>query len=440
VRDALHHGANAPQILRAFPGLDITPLVGHGWQRGDDFLTLNIWAPAAAARPAAVLVFIHGGAFVAGSSDAAVHDGLEFARSGLVYVAINYRLGVEGFLAVEGAPTNLGLRDQLAALRWVQENIAAFGGDADRVTVAGESAGAISVACLLASPLSKGLFRRAVVQSGHGSMVREISIAARVTERLAQQLGVAAERASLRQCSLEACCAALDAISRPEVKIDLRDRDGRDPGYGLTRFLPVVGDDLLPQPPLTALAQGAGADIDLLIGTNREEMNLYFVPSGVRELMDARAAQHMLSASHPRAAELLAAYAGASPGIAFTDALTDLVFRLPARRYAAAHPGTTHLYEFGWRSPACAGQLGACHGLELPFVFNTLRACSGAAAIAGDDPPAALASDIHRLWVEFVTRGDLPWPRYDRDTRACMALEAGAARPDPEIRAAALDS
>lgn len=440
VRAAQFPGANAPQIIRAFPGLDVTPLVGNGWQRGDDFLTANICTPDVAARGLPVMVFIHGGAFVGGSSDAAVHAGVEFARSGVVYVAINYRLGIEGFLPIPGVPTNLGLRDQLAALHWVQDNIAAFGGDASNVTVAGESAGAMSIADLMASPLVEGLFQRAIVQSGHGSMVRPVEVAMRVVEAAAAHLHVSADAEGFQRCSIEQCAYAVDAVSRPEVRMDLRDAQGRDAAYGLSRFLPVFGDDVLPEPPLAALRSGAAAKIDLLIGTNREEMNIYLVPTGVRQNIDAASASAMLGALAPRAPEILSAYGlqqAPRPGDALTTALTDLVFRLPARQFAAAHQGRTHLYEFGWRSPACGGELGACHALELPFVFKSLDTCRGPQGIAGMDPPQDIAQRAHKVWVDAVTHGDYPWPEYDAQTQQCLALETGEAARDAMMPAAA---
>jgi para-nitrobenzyl esterase len=434
VRDARVPGANAPQITRAFPGLDITPLVGHGWRPGDDFLTANIWTPAAAGAALPVLVFIHGGAFIGGSGDAVVHAGTEFARSGIVYVAINYRLACEGFLPIDGGATNLGLRDQIAALRWVRAHIDSFGGDPQQVTVAGESAGAMSIANLIASPLAAGLLRRAIVQSGHGSMVRPLALARRLTNQLAEVLEISPDIDGFARRSAAQCAAAVDAISRPEVKIDLRDAEGRDPAYGLTRFLPVFGDEVLPDAPLTALAKGVGADVDLLIGTNREEMNIYLVPTGVRQSISAAAATALLGASEPDAVRVLRRYgledANRRPGDALAEAMTDLVFRMPARRFAAAHRGRVHLYEFGWRSPACGGELGACHALELPFVFKTLASCTGPAALLGTEPPAAIAERVHGVWVDFIARGSLPWHAYTREAPECLALESGAVGRD----------
>jgi para-nitrobenzyl esterase len=437
IRDADRPGPNAPQFMRAFPQLDVAPLVGHGWSRGDEFLTLNVWAPDGATTDRPVMVFIHGGAFVLGSKDAAVHDGSAFARSGIVCVAINYRLGIEGFLPLGGAPTNLGLRDQLAALQWVRDNIHAFGGDPRNVTVFGESAGAMSVACLVASPLAQGLFSRAIVQSGHGSMVRSLEVAQRLTRKVAGVLRVAPDRSGFASRSVEDCTAALERVQSPRVRIDLRDTDGREPAYGLSRFLPVYGDDVLPEPPLDALRRGVGADVQLLLGTNAEEMNLYFVPTRIRRRLPGWLARYMLRRVEPRAADVLRAYGlgerGRRAGDAFTEAMHDLVFRWPARRYAAAHRGRTHFYEFDWQSPACAGALGACHGVELPFVFDSLPTVTGPMGLAGTSPPQALADRVHATWVRFATDGQLPWGEYRPGSPVVYRLARGVAAPEPEL-------
>jgi para-nitrobenzyl esterase len=386
------------------------------------------------------MVFIHGGAFVLGSKDAPVHDGSAFARSGVVCIAINYRLGVEGFLPIDGAPTNLGLHDQLAALRWVRQNATSFGGNPDNVTVFGESAGAMSIACLVASPLARGLFRRAIIQSGHGSMVRPIEVARRLTHKLARLLRTPPDRPGFASRSVDQCVAAVEKVQQPTTRIDLRNADGREPAFGLSRFLPVHGDELLPEPPLAALARGVGADVDVLIGTNREEMNLYFVPTGVRRRLPRLLAWALLRRVEPQARALLRAYAaeGRRAGDVFTEALHDLVFRLPARRYAQAHRGRTHLYEFDWRSTACEGQLGSCHGLELGFVFDTLGTVTGPSGLAGTQPPADLARRMHEAWVRFATDGQLPWPEYHADSRAVYSCSRGEAMRDPEMPAAAI--
>ncbi|MBY8823871.1 carboxylesterase family protein [Sphingomonas colocasiae] len=440
VRDATVPGPCAPHRVKDFPGLDVAPLIGRGWQGGDDYLTLNIWRPDNGRTDLPVMIFVHGGGFVVGSKDAAVHDGSGFARSGVICVAINYRLAIEGFLPIPGVPTNLGLRDQIAALAWVRDTIAAFGGDPANITVFGESAGAMSIANLMASPLAKGLFRRAIVQSGHGGMTREIGVMQRLVRKLAKLLKIPADAEGFRSVSPETCFDALEKIAMPTARIDLRDAEGREPVFGISRFTPVHGDDVLPQRPLDALAAGAGAEVDLLIGTNAEEMNLYLVPTGVRDRIGRLLATYVVHRSQPHARKLLKAYgmgrAGVKPGQALTDALNDLVFRWPARRFAKAHRGRAHLYEFDWRSPAFGGELGAAHGMEMPFVFDTLETTTGPQGLTGEAPPQDLAARIHALWVGFATDGRLPWAEFDGETRHVYSLSAGAARFEPVMPAA----
>ena len=210
--------------------------------------------------------------------------------------------------------------------------------------------------------------------------------------------------------------------------------------FGISRFVPVHGDDVLPQRPLDALANGAGSEVDLLIGTNAEEMNLYLVPTGVRDKIGRLLATYVLHKSQPQARKVLKAYGigakGSKPGQALTDAMTDLVFRWPARRFAEEHQGRTHLYEFEWRSPRFDGELGASHGMELPFVFDSLATCTGEDGLCGTNPPQDLADRVHRLWVDFARDGSLPWAPFERDTRIVYRLAAGVARFEPPMPAA----
>ncbi len=444
VRDATRPGPSAPQpTAPPFEALDIEPLVGPGWRHGDDFLNVSVWAPDTEASALPVLVFIHGGGFIAGSNDVAVLDGSGFARSGAICMAINYRMGIEGFLAIPGVPTNLGLRDQIAALAWVRDNAAAFGGDPGNVTVFGESAGAMAIANLLASPLAKGLFVRAIVQSGHGGMTRSLPVARRLVAKLAKMLRVTPDEAGFRATTVQQGVDTLAKVQLPTARVNLREADGHEPAFGLSRFLPVHGDDVLPLSPLEALAKGAGRDVDLLIGTNLDEMNIYLVPTGVRRKIGRLLSWYVLSRSVRGARAILKAYGMGKrrAGDALADAMTDLAFRLPARDFAAAHAragGRTHFYEFGWRSPAFDGALGAAHALELPFVFDTLASCSGPKGFVGPTPPQDLADGIHRLWVDFARDGTLPWPTFDGAGGQVYALETGTAQPDASIPAAAL--
>ena len=439
VRGALEPGPSAPQRgSDSFAGLDVFAVTGATWRRGGDFLTLNVWAPAAG-RSRPVVVYVHGGGLVLGTKDAAVYDGTSFARDGVVAVSLNYRLGVEGFLPIPGAPTNLGLRDMIAALTWVRDNIAAFGGDPDNVTVVGESGGAMAVACLVTSPLTTGLLRRAAVQSGHGSAVYSLEVARRTVTRVAEVLGVTADVEGFRSADPERCVAALSRASRPG-SVDLKDEHGFDPSFGLGVVNPVVGDDVVPVHPLTALAAGAAAEVDVLIGTTAQEANFWFAPTRL-DLLPHWAARWLLGRVAPRSRDLFAAYAQQSPGVrgggVLARVLTDMAFRWPSRQYAAAHQGRTHVYELDWASPAARGRLGAAHGIELPFVFDTLASTTGPRGLTGTDPPQDLADHVHGTWVRYATDGELPWAEFDSDTRAVYHLAARTARHEPVMPAAA---
>ena len=373
------------------------------------------------------MVWIHGGAFSNGSGAVPVYDGSRFARDGVVCVTINYRLGVEGFLFLEGGRANLGLLDQVAALQWVQENIVRFGGDPAQVTIAGESAGGMSVTTLLSMPGARGLFRRVIAESGAGHHALTPPTARMVGGYLADKLGVPANRQAIAQVPLEDLTAAQVALSADAFAAHDPVRWGEVAG-NLMPFEPVLDGEVVPALPIERIASGAGADVDLLVGTNTEEQRLFVVPGGAIDAVDeavlaAAAAGYRLPdgavdvyrASRPNATagELLAAIA------------TDWFFRIPAVRLAEAHAtgtGANHVYEFAWRSPQFDGRLGACHALEIAFVFDNLDS-EGNEPLLGTDPPQALADEMHRAWVRFISDGDPGWPHYEPERRSVMRYD-----------------
>ncbi|MEU8953554.1 carboxylesterase family protein [Streptomyces sp. NPDC048518] len=433
VRDATMPGPTAPQTGRDLGAIDMSPYFGPGWVRGegcrgqdkDDYLTLDVWAPEPAGGAGLpVMVFVHGGGFVAGSTRASLYDGAGFARDGVVLVTVNYRLGVAGFLDLPGAPRNRGLLDVLAALRWVRENIAAFGGDPERVTLFGQSAGATLTAAAVAAPESRGLVRRAIVQSGSGLGAFTPEQAGRVREAAAAALGVAPHAdafAPVPDARLVEAAAGLGGI-------DLRTADAFDPLVRLSPFS-VVAD----RQPADAVAAGSGADVDLLIGTNAEEGNLYLVPSGAHATSTSADVRAVAEASHP-APDLLveayrAAYPGAAPGRLRSAVLGDALFGAGSWALADAHAdgsaGATYSYLFAWRSRAVGGELGAAHTTELPFVFGADPApLRGPGALLGPgDPPAGLAARMRAAWIRFARTGDPGWPAYDTRTRSTMVID-----------------
>lgn len=432
VREASTFSPTPPQgdSSQRIPGLDLRPLFGEGWRKGDDYLTLNIWTPDTAAQGLPVMVFIYGGAFVAGASSTPLYDGVRFARDGVVLVSFNHRLGIEGFLPLDGGDTNLGLRDQIAALTWVQDNIAAFGGDPGKVTLFGESSGALSVDTLLAVPSASGLFHRAISQSGGGQHTMSMEQATRVAARLSEILGIKPTRENFALFSFEQLVAAQSQM--PPVSLDLTTAQDADPTGGQTLFLPVRDGELISTQPVDAVRRGASAKVDLLIGTNSQEMNLYYVPTGVVNVIDSdEKVSQSIRGRHPEPEKLVATYRASRPvassGELLSAIMTDWMFSIPSVRLAEAHApqaGGTYLYEFAWPSPSCGGKLDACHGLELGFVFDTLDTpwLIGPEGLVGEHPPVELASRVHRTWVTFATTGNPGWTPYNVQQRSVMRI------------------
>ncbi len=412
VRDAAAPGPTCPQT--PYPPA-IAALIGTHIQPGADCLNVDVWTPDPGASGLPVLVWIHGGAFTRGANSIPVYDGSAFARDGVVLVAVNYRLGVWGFSPFPDAPDNRGLLDQLAALRWVQRNVAAFGGDPDLVTVFGESAGGMSIADLLGSPAAAGLFRRAIVQSGHSQLVAERADAVRVTGEIAARLGVAPTAAAFADVDPADILAAQDQIGLEVATDPDPARWGSsviEQGFGVVHILPTVGDAVLPVRPSCADAPA----VDLLIGTTAEEFRFFVVPHGLSAAISAELLPLLLQryGVEPGVIEVFAAdRPDDSPGDIFAAVLSELGFRAPALQDAQAHTaagGATYVYEFDW--PSGVDGLGACHALEVPFVFDTL---DHAGTLTGPTPPQSLADDMHRAWIRFAATGDPGWPRYAAD-------------------------
>ena len=397
-RDATAPGPTAPQLPTDRPGMPaLSPVTGPGWIPGSDYLTADVRTPDTADR-LPVLVFLHGGAFVGGASRATIYDGTALAREGAVVITVNYRLGVPGFADLPGVLANRGLHDQIAALAWVHANAAAFGGDADRITVFGESAGALSLAALLAAA-PPGLVRRAIVQSGGGSHVLAREQAAVTTAALAADLGVAP--ADLVDVPDEGLVAAVGRLAAhpPDLAVD----GLRDPLMGLAPLGPVLDGELLDRQPVDAIAAGAAGEVDLLVGSTADEMALYRMVFDVLGVPapDEDGLLAAVARLHPDPAEVVAAYRSAGRGTTpaeVADAVgTDWMFGVPTRRLADAHTGSTWRYRFDWRSPGHDGRLGASHALELPFVFDVVgRVDTGALAVTrhrGD--PGPRGADAH---------------------------------------------
>lgn len=389
---------------------------GGAGPQSEDCLTLNVWTPGAdpaAKRP--VMVWIHGGALIIGASRVPTYDGVSFARRGAVVVSFNYRLGQLGFFnhpALEAerpnGPLNFGLLDQIAALKWVQQNIAAFGGDSDNVTIFGESAGAQSVLYLMTSPLARGLFHRGIAQSSYGLPEFTRTQAVSLGVRIADGVGLSGASATLDELR------AVPAEQFAQLK-------------GLsTSPVAIIGDDVLPVGILDAFERGEEAPVPLIIGANSDEATVAtaFGLDPARLVENVRGLPNVaLRVLYPRAS------GDAQIG---RELIRDLVFIAPTQRLAALHArrAPTWRYFFSYVPAGMRGPWanGVPHGGEIPFVFNTLDL---AAEMQGKttDADRAFAAVVNAYWFEFartgapIAMGNPPWPNFD--TRNDKVMEFG---------------
>lgn len=415
VRDCFEPGPGAPQ-RSAMPKW-LQGIAGNPKRYGLDCLCVNVITPGLDSRRRPVLVWIHGGGFVFGAGSAPVYDATQFAREhDVVVISLNYRLGALGFAQLDsvarGGPfaSNVGLRDQLAALAWVREHAAAFGGDPSNVTVFGESAGAMSIGALLGSPLARGLFQRAICQSGAAHHVSSRDGAARMAHSLLRALDLTSASAE-RLCDVP-LPALIDAQLRASASLPAP--------WGLLPWQPALDDDVLPAPPLAAIAAGNARGISLLAGTNRDEYNLFLLNSAARAMDEARLRHVIARVIGPARAEEAAALYGellprSKPVERWSLLQTHRVFRAPAERLAALaaqHTPETHAYCFTWSPPLTPRALGACHALEIPLVFGSYRkpALRMLYATGG-----ALSRAMQANWAAFAREGrpaDARWQQH----------------------------
>jgi para-nitrobenzyl esterase len=383
-------------------------------------LTLNVTTPGLddARRP--VMFWIHGGAFVNGAGSSPIYDGTRFADHGdVVVVTVNYRLGAFGFLHLEeilgsglAGSGNVGILDQVAALEWVRDNIEAFGGDPDQVTIFGESAGGMSVGTLLGLPAADGLFARAIVQSGSASYATRPELATKVARDVLERAGVSTVD-ELRTVPAETLLQAQGKVLAGNARMELP-------------FMPVVDGVGLPDLPLHTVRSGATGAVPTMIGTTRDEMTLFLsLDLRVGEIDAAGLHRQMAKVFGERSDEVISTYTANRPGGTLGDVLTafstDRAFRIPSIRLAEAQVANgrpTYMYLFTWATPVMGGKLGSCHALELPFMWDALDK-PGLSQLTGDGPERqAIADAMHAAWIAFARTGDPGWPRYDPDRRA----------------------
>jgi para-nitrobenzyl esterase len=408
-------------------------------------LSLNIWTPGLndPARP--VMVFIHGGAFRTGTGASPMYDGAALARRGnVVVVTINYRLGALGFLYDPSLPSaNVGLLDQIAALQWVRREIVSFGGDAENVTIFGESAGGKSVELLLTMPEARGLFHKAIAESTYAPPLDPESALA-YTAELVSELGLSGtDLVTLQDLPLSTLMEAQQAILERQAAVAA--------ATGVTAlggFVPTIDGQTIPRHPVAALAAGVARDVPLLLGTNLDESRLAAAMAPAATLDEDTVLQRVaaqLGAIDGEDARSIASQALEVYGASLRDrgepatpadilyAITcDRTFRYHSIRVAEAqsqHQAKTFMYLFTWKSPAMAGLLGAFHTLELPFVFGNFD--TGLGDLAGPGEAAdRLSTTMQDAWLSFARAGDpghgelTQWPPYRAPERRTMVLGA----------------
>ncbi|MEV8014940.1 carboxylesterase family protein [Streptomyces sp. NPDC086554] len=431
VRDAVSYGPPPPQ--GGHFGMDALARDAAG---DDDWLTVNVWSPepGPGSDPGLpVMVWIQGGAYTIGMSGLPEYDGGRLAKEGdrgggVVVVTFNYRVGLEGFGQIEGAPANRGLLDQVAALEWVRDNIRAFGGDPDRVTVFGQSAGAGSVAALLAMPSAAGLFGRAVAQSVQGTYFSP-ELAADIASACAAELGLRPTVADLSAVAPDLLSAAGDAVG---AKTEQWAERWGQVAHRKILFSPVVDGDVLPATPWQALADGAGRGVELLVGHTREEQRLFTAVEGLLGQVSqeqAAAALDVFAPGRDGARRYRDGFPDAGPEELYEVVHSDWLFRMPSLHLAQAQAvggGRAHLYELTWRAPGMGGAFGACHGLDVPLVFGNLDRGQPAVLIGGGEGPVpeaeALSARMRAAWTAFAAHGDPGWPAYDTGRRLAMVF------------------
>jgi para-nitrobenzyl esterase len=415
-----------------------------GARQSEECLHLNVWTPGLDGAKRPVLVWIHGGGFLIGSGSSLLYEGHGLARRGdLVVVTFNYRLGALGFAHLNGVcgeefrdASNAGVRDQIAAFEWVRDNIERFGGDPDNVTVCGQSAGAMSIGALLGAPNARKLFHRAICQSGAAHNVLTQDQANEITEIFLGELGgPPPNRNALARIPVARVLKAQGATNRRLSSLEK-----------LMVFLPVVDGDVIPEPPIAAIRRGAAANVPILVGTTLDEWKLFApLDSGVSSIGEQALLQRLrdvLPRVAPRAPEALVAvrqYREAvkarggqtSPFEIWSAFQSARIFHHPASILSETQSvarGAAYSYLFTWRPPALRRALGACHALDIPFIFGLTnqplaRPFTGLAASA-----TRLSRRMQHAWINFARSGhpgheSLPvWEPYDAAKRATMVF------------------
>ncbi|NVM03884.1 MAG: carboxylesterase/lipase family protein [Candidatus Helarchaeota archaeon] len=414
-------------------------------------LTLNIWTPATDDKKRPVMVWIHGGGFTIGGSADPLYDGSALARRGnIVVVSINYRLGALGYLYIPGVTANAGQLDQIAALEWVRDNIESFGGDSNNVTIFGESAGGVAVATLIAMPTAKGLFHRVIAQSGAcHPMLYGASMAKRISEKLMTKLKIEpGDIDALRKVPVKKIIRGQNKIGGMIGDFSRRVQSSSEE-MDIMAFSPIIDGDTLPKHPLEAVRAGYASDVKLIVGTNQDEMKLFAAMNPAWRNLDSEGLDKFiqlgsgfLGQDKNKGKQLIEIYKEAreegrlstTPYDLLSAIFTDSFFTIGAIRLAEAyytHQPNIYVYLFTWPSPAFDGQFGACHGLEIPFVFGMLHSPGMEVLLKGLGPAEdSLSERMLDAWIAFARSGNpnhagLPkWPSYNVEKRPTMLFDS----------------
>ncbi|WP_454195545.1 carboxylesterase/lipase family protein [Nocardia sp. Marseille-Q1738] len=437
-RDCTRFGRIAPQSMGPMVPID------SGLTMGEDCLWLNVWSPRytggdSVREPRPVLVWLHGGAYCLGTAAQEIYDGRKLALTGdVVVVSVNYRLGALGFLDLSSLGDdfvpNLGLHDQIAALEWVRENIAAFGGDPGDVTLFGESSGAGCVTALLTSPRAEGLFHRAIAQSPPATTVFGPERGATVARRFLELMELPASRAKeLLECPIDRIVAAAGVLL-DEIPL-------KEPGR--LAAAPVVDGDLLPAYPIEEFQRGRSHRVPLMIGTNKDEASLFrllrspimpVTPDAVNAMLRDVAASHP-GMSPERVAEITSAYPDLNKARGALAMSTDAAFRMPAHWVADGHAqhSPTWMYRFDYATPMLrAARVGAGHATELPYVFGNFGTINHDPTfwLGGRKTAMDISGRIMRRWLAFATYGvpaaldgSKHWPPYRLPARTTLVID-----------------
>ena len=456
-RDALQYGHSAPQTIPSAPSI-FAPMDflasgenPKGIAEAEDCLVLNVWTPNNDNGKRPVMVWLHGGAFTSGSGSAPLYDGTNLAHNNnVVVVTVNHRLGALGFTYLRhalgdrfAASGNVGMLDIVAALEWVRDNIASFGGDPNRVLIFGESGGGQKVSAMLAMPAAKGLFHRAVIESGPGVRMNALDHAIKVGDLFLAELGITRDRsADLETVPLDRIMAAQGAVNR-KLGAFL-------PGM-VQGFSPTVDAISLLQQPFDPVAPDVSADVPVLIGFNQTELTLFAAgdPS-LFSLDEAGMQQRAKTLFGDKAPAVIEAFRADYPhenptGLSFLMATAyptvPFTYKIAERR-AALGKAPTYVYEFTWETPILGGRLRSPHTIEMPFVFDNVGDPLVQKLCGSGKDIFPLAARVSAAWAAFAAAGNPnskgfpPWPAYSGADRNVMIINTESkVEKDPARRA-----